>query len=58
MQLKLKGDISKQNYISVMDVLFQYIEKDFEKYEKQKENDNTIIYRLDYSNTPLSHRKN
>ena len=49
MQIKLKGDIKESNYISIMQVLFQYINTD---------KDNTIIYRLDYSNTPLSHLKN
>ena len=58
MELKLKGDIKKDNYISIMDVLWQYINIDFEKYEKSKEKDNAIVYRIDYSNTPLSHRKN
>jgi len=58
MQIKLKGDIKDSNYISVMQVLFQYINTDFAQYEKAKEKDNTIIYRLDYSRTPLSHRKN
>ena len=58
MELKLKGEIKETNYIVVMDTLFQYINTDFEKYDKSEAKDNTIIYRIDYSNTLLSHRKN
>jgi len=58
MILKLTGDIKESNYIVVMNILFQYINTDFEKYDKSNEKDNTIPYQIDYSDTLLSHRKN